>query len=81
MVDEFEIVTLLPGETARVQERENHMPDRVRAFDQAGNLLFDRTYTWEDLEEAGWRVVITDDPPPTETAEQGAAAREGRNVS
>ncbi len=61
IVDYSDLVTLEPGESESFKTRENVMPDRVRAFDQAGTLLFDRTYTWEGLEQAGWQVTITDD--------------------
>ncbi len=59
MIDEFELTTLGPNESREYGVRKSFMPDHVRAFDEAGNLVFDRTYTWEDLEAAGWRVVIT----------------------
>ncbi len=39
--------------------RKQLMPDHIEAFDQSGTLLFDRTYTWEDVEEAEWRIVVT----------------------
>lgn len=68
MIDYSELVTLEPGESESFKTRENVMPDRVRAFDQDGTPRFDRTYTWEDLEQAGWRVIITDDPTVTRAA-------------
>ncbi len=71
MIDYSELVTLEPGKSESFKTRENVMPDRVRAFDQDGTPRFDRTYTWEDLEQASWRVIITD-----ETAAAGAAGLE-----
>ncbi len=58
--DGAELITLLPGEVDRDHFlRKQLMPDHIEAYDQSGTLLFERTYTWEDLEAAGWRVVIT----------------------
>ena len=58
--DGAELITLLPGEmNTNHFLRKQLMPDHIEAFDQSGTLLFDRTYTWEDVEEAGWRIVIT----------------------
>ena len=58
--DGAELITLMPGEESPDYVlRKQLMPNHIEAFDQSGTLLFDRTYTWEDVEEEGWRIVIT----------------------
>ena len=58
MIDDFFLTTLQPGESEAFQVRENLLPDRVRAFDEEGNLVFDEVFTWEDLEANDFRVLI-----------------------
>ncbi len=58
MIDDFDLTTLQPGESKAFQRRKNLLPDRIRAFDQNGNLRFDEVVTWEDLEAGEFRVLI-----------------------
>ena len=60
--DGAELITLMPGEESPDYVlRKQLMPNHIEAFDQSGTLLYDRTYTWEDVKAAGWRIVITND--------------------
>lgn len=37
------------------------------ARDSAGRVIYSETFTWEELKEAGWRIVVTEptsDPSP-----------------
>ena len=40
------------------------------ARESDGHVIYSETFTWEELKEAGWRIVITENmpsPTPTET--------------
>lgn len=69
--DGYDLITLKSGqESGDFVLRKELMPDRIQAYDEAGILVFDRTYTWEDVRDAGWRITITDEresiyPSPT----------------
>ncbi|HXH20418.1 MAG TPA: hypothetical protein VNN10_00180 [Dehalococcoidia bacterium] len=56
--DDFLLTTLAPTESKRITTKESLLPDRIRAYDERNNLVFDRTVTWEDLKASGFVVVI-----------------------
>jgi hypothetical protein len=56
--DDFLLTTLAPTESKRITTREDLLPDRIRAYDDRNNLVFDRTFTWSDLEAMDFVVVI-----------------------
>ncbi len=56
--DNFILTRLEPGESETFITRKNLLPDRVRAYKEDGTLVFDRTFTWQDLEASDFRVVI-----------------------
>lgn len=49
---------LKPAESRRVGQRKRYLPDHLQAYDQEGNLRFDKVITGEELEANGFRVVI-----------------------
>lgn len=56
--DDFLLTTLAPTESKRITTKESLLPDRIRAYDERNNLVFDRTFSWADLQSAGFVVVI-----------------------
>lgn len=56
--DGYELATLKPGETSSGSTRKHLLPDHVEAYDQAGNLRFDKVITWEELEANDFTLVI-----------------------
>jgi len=56
--DDFFLVTLLPGQKKSITTKESLLPDRIRAYDPRGNLVFDRTVTWEELKAANFVLVL-----------------------
>jgi hypothetical protein len=56
--DDFLLTTLAPTESRRITTREDLLPDRIRAYDDRNNLVFDRTFTWSDLQAMDFVVVI-----------------------
>ncbi len=64
--DQFQ---LNPGASYSLQDLKQAWPATVEARDAAGNVVFSRSYTWEELESLGFRIVITVQPPgPTASA-------------
>jgi hypothetical protein len=57
-VDGVYIARIEPGQLTEVRVTRDLLPDRVEAFDADGNLVFDQTFTWEDLGARGWLVAI-----------------------
>ena len=33
------------------------------ARDSDGRVIYSETFTWDELKEAGWRIIITDSSP------------------
>lgn len=56
--DGYELTTLEPGESTGFRTRKDLLPDHVEAYDQRGNLRFDKVVTWEGLEANDFRLVI-----------------------
>lgn len=56
--DQFFLVTLLPGQSKKITTKESLLPDRIKAMNARGDVVFDRTVTWEDLKATGFLVVI-----------------------
>jgi hypothetical protein len=60
---------LNPGASTSFQSLKQSWPRTVEARDAAGNVLFSRSYTWEELKSLGFHIVITAQPPgPTASA-------------
>jgi hypothetical protein len=64
--DEFFLFTLQPRESKQVYTKEELLPDRIRAIDDvSGDVVFDRTFTWAEVRDLGFLVVIrTEDLRP-----------------
>ena len=56
--DDFLLTTLAPGQSRSITTKESLLPDRVRAYDDRNALVFDQTFTWEELKAARFLVVI-----------------------
>jgi hypothetical protein len=56
--DDFFLVTLLPRQSKSQTTREGLLPDRIRAYSPQGDVVFDKTFTWEDLKASNFLVVI-----------------------
>ncbi len=41
------------------------------ARDSAGRVIYSETFTWEELKEAGWQIIITE-PTPTPSDERSS---------
>ena len=55
-------VSLAPMEETTVEEIE-FGEATFEARDSDGRVIYSETFTWEELKEAGWRIVITDSSP------------------
>jgi hypothetical protein len=49
---------LLPGEAKGYRTRKNLLPDKIRAIDPHGNVVYEETFTWEQLRAVQFRIVI-----------------------
>jgi hypothetical protein len=58
LLDDLDLTTLRPGESRGFRTNKILLPNRIKAFDEQGNLRFDRVFTWEDLEANEFRVLI-----------------------
>jgi hypothetical protein len=56
--DDFLLTTLAPHQSRAITTRESLLPDRIRAYDERNNLVFDKTVTWDDLKAGNFTVVI-----------------------
>jgi hypothetical protein len=56
--DDFLLTTLAPGQSKSITTKESLLPDRIRAYDDRNALVFDQTFTWENLQAARFLVVI-----------------------
>jgi hypothetical protein len=57
--DDFLVTTLAAGQSKAITTRRDLLPDRIRAYTERGELVFDRTFTWEDLEALDFTIVIS----------------------
>ena len=60
-VDELALTTLQPGESAAFGTRKYLLPDHIRAYDDSGQLRFDKTIAWQDLKGTNFHVFIDTD--------------------
>ena len=51
--------TLQPGDAKELREKQDLLPYRIQAYTKDGELIFDETVTWEDLEARNFEIVIT----------------------
>ncbi len=56
--DDFLLTTLAPRQSRAITTKESLLPDRIRAYDDRNNLVFDQTFTWADLQASGFVVAI-----------------------
>jgi hypothetical protein len=63
--DDFLLTTLAPRQSRAITTKESLLPDRIRAYDERNNLIFDKTFTWEYLKAANFIVVIKQGPMPS----------------
>jgi hypothetical protein len=56
-----------PGGTSGVGTIMSAWPSTITAKDPSGNVVFSRRYTWDEIKNVGWRVVIGCDSTPTDT--------------
>jgi hypothetical protein len=50
--------TLLPGQTTGVGTVMSGFPTTISAQTESGRILFSRRFTWDEMNEADWRIVI-----------------------
>ena len=56
--DDFLVTTLAPRQSRSVTTKESLLPDRIRAYDDRNNLIFDKTFTWQDLQALNFVIAI-----------------------
>jgi hypothetical protein len=57
--DELLLTILAPRQSKAITTREDLLPDRIRAFTERNELIFDQTFTWADLQANNFVVVIS----------------------
>ncbi|MBI4301778.1 MAG: hypothetical protein HY664_04145 [Chloroflexi bacterium] len=60
---------LKPGESKSSADRERYWKqgNRIQAYDEFGDLRFDKVVTWEELKANNFRVVIVEKVPATQS--------------
>lgn len=64
------ITSLAPGESRRLSHHKHQWDEHVSAENAEGEVVWEDQITWDELEDSGFRIVISDrrdTPGPTPT--------------
>ena len=51
-----------PGQISTVEGRKRYFPERIQVYNAKGEVLLDQVFTWEDLEERNFEIIIAEVP-------------------